>query len=286
MLWTYCFNVGLAVLFSWRLHAELNDVLAHSLGAQRLTTAFDLGVLAGVVERVNREAPATGASGVLGPLLYLLVYFVLVPGTLFCYQTEAPARLSILLSIGFQRFWRFARIAGLTLVAGVVVLGPLLAANAAWDRFVDAGTVGRVAIWEKVAGYLVVGLVAAVLRLYFDLVEVYTLYLGEQLRPDGRPDRRVRRVLLPALRTLGRNFWRATGMFVGLSLAGVLGIVWTSRVAMHTLAQPKVWPMFLLGQTGLIWLLFTRFWQRGAETVLCHDHPLVLERAVLRQPTF
>jgi hypothetical protein len=42
---------------------------------------------------------------------------------------------------------------------------------------------------------------------------------------------------------------------------------------MHMLAQPRVWPTFLLAQLGLFVMLFTRFWQRGAETSLALQNP-------------
>jgi hypothetical protein len=37
-----------------------------------------------------------------------------------------------------------------------------------------------------------------------------------------------------------------------------------------------VWPAFLLVQAGLFAMLATRFWQRGAETILAGDYPLPL----------
>ncbi len=43
---------------------------------------------------------------------------------------------------------------------------------------------------------------------------------------------------------------------------------------MHMLAQPRVWPTFLLAQLGLFLMLFTRFWQRGAETSLALQNPI------------
>jgi hypothetical protein len=43
---------------------------------------------------------------------------------------------------------------------------------------------------------------------------------------------------------------------------------------MHMLAQPRVWPTFLLAQLGLFLNLFTRFWQRGAETSLALQNPV------------
>ena len=40
------------------------------------------------------------------------------------------------------------------------------------------------------------------------------------------------------------------------------------------LAQPRVWPTVVLAQLGLFLLLFTRFWQRGAETSLALQNPI------------
>ena len=58
---------------------------------------------------------------------YLLIYFFLVPGTIFCYLTATRARLSTLLRQGLLHFWRFVRITLLTLLVAIIVLGPLVA---------------------------------------------------------------------------------------------------------------------------------------------------------------
>jgi hypothetical protein len=47
---------------------------------------------------------------------------------------------------------------------------------------------------------------------------------------------------------------------------------------MHMLAQPRVWPTFLLAQLGLFLMLFTRFWQRGVETSLALQNPMLHHR--------
>jgi hypothetical protein len=40
------------------------------------------------------------------------------------------------------------------------------------------------------------------------------------------------------------------------------------------LAQPRVWPAFLLIQLGVFVSILTRYWQRGAETILVADYPM------------
>ncbi len=277
LLWTYVFNLGLAIVFSAFVHHSFSDILDHSLASQRLIGAFDLGTAAEAVMRLhdgpNGHSPFTAAH--TGILSYLAIYFLLIPGTLFCYQTSNPARLGTLLQQGFFYFWRFVRITILTLIIGGLILGGLIALQNLWSTHVDSHIVGLHAFLLRLTGFILIFLVASILRLYFDLVEVYTVQLGQHLRPNGKPDRRVRRTLGPAFKTLRHNFGRAWGNFLFLTVLGAVAVAFTARIAMHTLAQPRVWPQFLLAQTGLFIMLLTRFWQRGAETSLSLQYPII-----------
>ena len=276
-LWTYVFNLGLALLFSIGLHNSLSILLNHSLATQRLVGGFDLGTLAESALRLSEGPTGTAslqASHASVPA-YLLIYFLLVPGTLFCYQTATPARLGTLLQQGLLHFWRFVRITLISLLVFTIVLGPLLALRRGFAAHVDRNVVGLSALLHNLVSYLLIFLVASLLRLYFDLVEVYTVQLGQHNRHNGKPDRRVRRTLRPALRTLRHNLARAWLTFLLLTLLGAAAVVLTARTAMHMLAQPRVWPMFLLAQAGLFAMLFTRFWQRGAETSLALQNPIL-----------
>ena len=139
------------------------------------------------------------------------------------------------------------------------------------------GFVARPALWLTLVGILFVLLAASLLRLYFDLVEAYTVQLGTHLRPNGRPDRRVRHTLAPAFRLLRKHIVRAWLTFLVLAILGAIAVFFSGRSAMHMLAQPRVWPMFLVAQVGLFLMLFTRFWQRGAESSLVLQNPLLPE---------
>jgi hypothetical protein len=117
----------------------------------------------------------------------------------------------------------------------------------------------------------VILLVAATVRLWWDLVEVYIV----RNAMDG--ERRVRQALLPALRLLGKYFFRTVGSFF---LSGLLGVgalalclfLWKQFVPAH-----QVWLACLLAQLGLFLQLAGRFWQRGIETtlVMAADPPIV-----------
>jgi hypothetical protein len=274
LLWTYAVNLLIAFVFSLKLHAQLSSILDHSLAAERLNAAFDLGTLGAVSHRLTYMAPSVGETNYLGLPLYLLCYFILGPGALFSFQSHAPSRLSILVSSGISFFWRFVRISMLTALVSGLILAPLIVAQLAWSQHVNTYFVEESALLHKLPGILLIVLVAALLRLYFDLVEVYTVQLADRYRPTGKPDRRIRRTLLPALHTLRQNFGRAYLTFVSLTVLGFAAVAFTGSIAMHMLAQPRVWPMFLLAQAGLFAMMATRFWQRGAETILCCDNPL------------
>jgi len=289
LVWTYVFNLGLAWLFTLPLHKQINAITAHSLASQRLTGAFDLGTMTEVILKLAKgPGPATQGSYFSTPI-YLVLYFLLVPGTLFCYQTGTPARLFTLLKSGFDHFWRFIRITLISLVVSAPVLGGLHALQNLWSDHVDQHIVGRRAFLLEFGGLVVIGLIAAMLRLYFDLVQVYTVHLGQQSYPveagrKKRPERQIRRTFKPAWRTYRRNFLRTYATFVFLTLLGLAAVVLTARMAMHSLAQPRVWPMFLLAQLGLFLMLLTRFWQRGAETVLVLDNPIPIPVAIVPKP--
>lgn len=284
LLWVYVFNLGLALIFSIGLHGKLSEMMDHSLAAQRLVGGFDLGTVLEAFFRLQ-DGPQGGlASSYAGIPLYLLVYFLLIPGALFCYQTETPARLSTLFHQGILHFWRFVRITLLTLLASALILGPVGFLEKKWADHVDVHRVGRAAFLHLVAGYLVFLLVASLIRLYLDLVEVYTVQLGLQLRDNGKQDRRVRRVLGPAWRTLWRHLFRTWAIFLLLAVLGAIAVVLTARTSMHMLAQPSVWPTFLLAQMGLFLLLLSRFWQRGAETSLVLQYPLLSATVLVVDP--
>ncbi|WP_158794667.1 hypothetical protein [Granulicella sp. L60] len=274
LLWAYVFNLGLALLFSLHLHSQLAGITAHSLASQRLTNGFDLGIFSGIPDRFQEGPAGATTDKFFGAPLYLIVYFLLVPGVLFCFQTKSPARLSTLFHQGLLYFWRFIRITILTLLVSGIILGPLVFLQTKWADHVDKHAVGLHAFLATQVVSILILLVASVIRLYFDLVEVYTVQLGLRLRSNGKPDRRVRRTLKPAWRTLRANFAEAWPIFLFLALIGLAAVFITGRISLHTLGQPRVWPAFILTQIGLFIMLFTRFWQRGVETSLALQYPI------------
>ena len=275
-VWSYLFSLGLAYLFCYPMKVELANMLDGSLAAQRLSSGLDIGTAVDASLRLHEGAGGQATMMISHGAIpvYLLIYFLLVPGTLYCYVTRSRAHLSTLLRQGVIFFWRFIRITLLTLLGFLLIVGPVAILQSHWAAFVSERFVGRSALALRLGGLLVVLLVASLVRLYFDLVEVYTVQLGAERRADGKHDSRVRRTLRPAFRVLRNHLWQSWSVFLLLALAGAIGSFILSRIAMHMLAQQRVWPMFLVAQAGVLLMMFTRFWQRGAEVSLAQQHPL------------
>ncbi|MHB1022857.1 MAG: hypothetical protein ACYC46_07550 [Acidobacteriaceae bacterium] len=266
LVWTYVFQLALAILFTLRFHAELAAILNHSLASRSLVNGFDIGALAEVLIHLHQSGGA--ATSFVGIALFALLYLLLTAGTLFVFQTGEKALLSTLLSTGLRYFWRFLRLLLIAIPVQTAVLGVLFGLRSAFLKHADRFVVGVPMFLHTAISLLVIGLIAVFLRVYFDLTEVYTLQLGI------RGDRRMRRSLLPALRVYFANFGRVYFSFLGIQILGKLGLMFFFFVALQLLATPHVGPLFLLAQIGLFLLLAARFWQHGMETALVLANPI------------
>ncbi len=273
VVWAYAINLGFGLLAGIPFAAGLAPYLDHSLAAQRIAGTIDVTYLGELLMHLRETSFRLIAihTAVWLNLLQVLVLFVLFAGTTFVYVSAEPPRLSVLLRGGVAYFWRFVRAAIVAGCVAAVVLGILLLARVLLLDRVSALYVERTMFLYSAISGAVVLLVALIARLWWDLVEVYIV----RNAMDG--ERRVRHALLPALRLLGKYFFRTVGSFF---LSGMLGVgalalclfLWKQFVPAH-----QVWLAWLLAQLGLFLLLASRFWQRGIEAtlVMAADSPIV-----------
>lgn len=286
LLWTYVFNASLAWLASTALRTQFSEITRSSLAAQRVIGGFDLGVVLEAAYRMNEGPHGSVKVSALSIPLSVLATLLFVPGTLLVYRTNARIGLGGLLQRGIESFWSFVRIIVVTLLIAIPVLGLASVVQAAWANFLDKHILGRPGFLLYLAGAFAVFLVGCLLRLYFDLVEVHTVALAETLKPNGRPDRRIRRTFKPAFQSMRAHFLSTYAGFVLLALLGGAAVYLLGFSALRHLGQERAWPTLVLAQLGLFLMLFTRFWQRAAETVLVQDlfPPQVPSRVFVAAP--
>ncbi len=285
LLWTYVVSLAAAWIASATLRAEFAQITSTTLAAQPLISGFDLATIFEAGRRFSAGPHGSFAVPArTGIPVYLLAFFLLVPGTLLTYLTNTPRRLGALLQQGMQSFWSFVRITLLTLLIAGPILGALSAAQGAVSSRIGEHITGEPAFLLDLVGIVAIFVVASLLRLYFDLVEIHTIDLAQTMRPSGKPDRRVRATLAPAWRTFCTGLPATALTFLFLAVLGGLAAYLLSLSALRHLAQPRVWPTALLGQLGVFTLIFTRFWQRAAETVHFRNVNPILRRSRIYAP--
>jgi len=273
VVWAYAVNLGFGLLAGIPFATGLAPYLDHSLAAQRIAGTIDVTYLGELLMHLRETSfrPIAIHTAVWLNLLQLLVLFFLFAGTTFVYVSAEPPQLSVLLRGGVAYFWRFVRAAILAACIAAVLLGILLLARVLLlDRAGAVYVERKMFLYSAISGAVVL-LVALITRLWWDLVEVYIV----RNAMDG--ERRVRQALLPALRLLGKYFFRTVGSFFLSGMLGVGGLalclfLWKQFVPAH-----QVWLACLLAQLGLFLLLASRFWQRGIEAtlVMSADPPIV-----------
>jgi hypothetical protein len=272
VVFAYAVNLLFGLLASIPFAAGLGPYLDHSLAAQRIAGTLDITYLweLGLHLRAANFFQTIMHTAAWLNLLQLLALFFLFAGTVFVYVSAEPPRVSVLLRGGVAYFWRFVRAAILAGGSAGVILGILLAARALLLARAGALHIERTMFLYTAISGAVVLLAALLLRLWWDLVEVYIV----RNAMDGELS--VRQALLPALKLLGHYFFRTAGSFfltgmLGVSALAVCLYVW------RILPAHQVWIACLVSQVGLFLLLASRFWQRGIEAalVMSADPPIV-----------
>jgi hypothetical protein len=273
VLWAYGINLVFGLLAAIPFANGLTPFLDHSLAAQRVAGTIDISYLFELMRHLRETSFFTTATHTAGWLtgLQFVFLFLLFAGTIFVYVSAEPPQLSVLMRGGVAYFWRFVRAGLMAGGISVVILGILLGAQSALVSHLGEVYVGRTMFSYSAFTGAVVLFIGVLLRLWFDLVEVYVVHNVM----DG--ESRVRFALLPAYRLLLRYFFRTVGCFLLAGIAGVasLGLcvfVWKTLVPAH-----QVWLGCLLSQIGLFGLLASRFWQRGigVALVMSADPPML-----------
>lgn len=263
LVWVYAVNLVFGLLAAVPFATGLPSYLDHSVEAQKIAGTLDVASLGELAIQLNKTRffPMVMRTASWLHVLELLVLFVFFAGSVFVFVSAEPPRLSVLLRGGIAYFWRFVRAAILAGCVATIVVGTLVGLRAL--LLARAGAVyaeRQMFLYAAISGAVVL-LVGLLVRLWWDLIEVYIV----RNAMDG--ERRVRYAVLPAVRLGFRYFFRLVGSFLLTGIAGVSALA-LCLYGWKMLPAHQVWGAALLAQLGLFLLLASRFWQRGLEAVL------------------
>ncbi len=273
IFWIYVLNLTFGLLSGTPLLAGLAPYLDHSLASRQIAGNLDAAYLGELGLHLSRDhVLAAAGHGAIGlTAVELLAMILLAGGTIRIYLAGEPPKLPVLLARGSEYFWRMVRVSLLSAAISGVVLAGLLWARAALLERAHAVYVERTMFLYAAASAAFVLLVALLLRLWFDLVEVYTI------RNGAVGNRRIRQAVLPALRLLLHNFWRTSATFLSIGLLGAGALAACFFLWKELVPPDQVWLAALVAQLGLLLFLAARYWQRAMQVslVLAAELPLV-----------
>ena len=262
LVWSYLALLVVGLIGGASLHARVGPFLDHSLAAQKLSAGIDIAYYAELFQHVNEHDPGSGPVTFALTVFSVLLAFFFSAGFIHIFLTSEKPRLAIILRTGVEYFWRFFRLTLFAAIIGGLILGPLGWLRTIYLKHADEHHVEAAFDLRFVLTLLVLLLIVLVLRLWFDLAEVYVIKMGL----DG--DRRVRRSLGPALRLLGQHFAHVFLSYFVAGAVGVLGFAFFAWIWAAGQASHLILPVFLWTQIGLLFLIASRIWQRGIVTAL------------------
>jgi hypothetical protein len=255
IVWLYLLNVLLAVFGTVAFVNQAGTVLDHSLHADRLLHGFDLAALVEMLMRPEfGPTIASRLPAMLFALLFMFSTALFLPGVLQGYASAYRLpREDFFRSCG-RNLWRFIR---LLLVAGIVMIPMTVALFSlhGWLEKLVAESTNELLLPEvRLAGLVVIFLVMAAMRIWFDLAQV-DVVLSDQ--------RAVRKSLAAAFPHTGRNLGRLLGSYVITTIVAGIVLVAGLWAWVKFVPPANVAGAFFLSQLTLLLLLIPRFWQRG-----------------------
>jgi len=255
IVWFYLLNVLLALFGTVAFVNQAGTILDHSLQADRVLHGFDIAVLAEMLMRPEfGPTIASRLPAMLFALLFMFSTALFLPGVLQGYaSTYRLPREDFFRACG-RNLWRFIR---LLLIAGIVMIPLTIALFSlhGWLEKLAAESTNELLLPEvQFAGLVVIFLVMAVVRIWFDLAQV-DVVLSDQ--------RAVRKSLGAGFRQAWRNLGRLLGSYVITTIVAAVVLVAGLWAWLKFVPSASVVGAFVLSQLTLLLLLIPRFWQRG-----------------------
>jgi hypothetical protein len=250
--WISAMNLALAWLDSLAVRATLRQVLDHSLESAKLVRGFDVSTLVLLLERpeVQTRSLAMGASGAAA--IFLLAMLTIDGGVVTVYLEDRKLSRAEFFENCGRYFGRMVRLG----LCSVVPFGLLTAAYGSLANY--AGRLSndapreRLGFYVQVAGVLGIGLVALLVRLWFDLAQARLVHGDEPgiLRELGRSFRLAFRSRLYA-QYIGIGLFAAACVAMG-------SLVWVS------LPHGAIGASFVVLELMTISQIAARLWLKAA----------------------
>ena|SRR3984957_19960043 len=279
IFWFWLLNLALAMAGAAVFHRQAAAVLDHSLYSKGVVRGFDLGVFVEMLVRPEFGPTAASHDAAVGFAVFFFAFTALfLPGVFQGYSsTYRLPREDFFRACG-RNLWRFIR---LLVVAGIVlgvVAGLLFGLHGVLEEKARESTNEMLLPYVQLIGLVVIFLVMAALRIWFDLAEVDVVLSDEWA---------VRRSIRAGFRHTWRNLGPLLASYVVTTVVAAIILLAGICVWRYWIAPDRIVMAFAVSQLTLLLLLIPRFWQRGIAVSYWQQKmlaPVVRSAPVVPQP--
>ncbi len=267
IFWFWLLNLTLAEFGTSAFRKSAHAILDHSSYSQGLVQGFDLSVM---IDLFARPEFGTMAAASMPAFYFSFVFFlaaaIFLPGVFQGYgSTYRLPREDFFRACG-RNLWRFIRLLFLSGIVMAIATGLLFALHGVLERKAGESTNELLAPEVRYGGLLIIFLIMAVFRIWFDLAEA-DIVLNDQ--------RAVRKSIAAAFRHTFRSLGRLLVSYVVTAIVAAIFLVVGIWIWMRLIPSESVLGAFLTAQLILLLLLIPRFWQRGIVVSYWQQYMLV-----------
>lgn len=261
--WVFVVNLGCGLLGAVPAMMTLSQTLGNSLAGQKLTRGFDLGMMADLMRLPEVNLGRTFGAVYLFAFLFLLFMLFVSGGILESLKQDRSLTTGEFFAASGGYFWRFVRLALLSIVPFVIVAMIYQGLSKAADHFGDRAIADQVGIFLSLAAFVIFLLLGLWVRLWFDVAQARAVVLDQ--RGMWRNMWRAFRITWQQLRHLFRVYF-CISLVAWVTLA--LGLViWAHLPPTTTLLTFLVLEFIVFAQ------LLTRLWQLSSAMTWYQRHP-------------
>ena len=267
IVWFYLLNLLLGLFGTFAFVNQAGRVLDHSLLSNRLLHGFSLGVLSEMFARPEfGPTMASRGPAIFFALVFMFATALFLPGVFQGFaSTYRLPREDFFRACG-RNLWRYIR---LLLVAGIVMLIATIALfslHGLLEKKAAESTNELLLPEVQFAGLVVIFLVMAVFRIWFDLAEA-DVVLSDQ--------RAVRKSIGAGFRHTAQALGRLLGSYLVATIVAAIILVGGLLTWEKFISPESVRGAFVVSQLTLLLLLIPRFWQRGVAVSYWRQHMIL-----------
>jgi len=260
--WVFGVNFVLGLLGTVGARLQLAKFLQYSLKGEGLSKGFDVGMFMELVNRPEANLMRSAGSSFLFAALFPLFMLFVTGGILAVYREDRRFTAGDFFAASGAFFWRFVRLALLSIVPFAILFGLLSGVHKLSDYFGDRAVSAETGFYILLAGFIAVTLLTLFVRLWFDIAQVRAVVQDEhKMWPN----------LWKALGISRRNVTRLFRVY--LCISGVAWVTLAGGLWLWAKLPPTATPVtFLLLEFIILMQLLSRLWQRASSVTWYQRH--------------